>query len=430
MAHRSLPTALLLCALSACSAPTAPSSDSDPCPGTPVTATSPGVVVSLEASTRCLRLPAGDFAVGVYSAAGAAPAAAPAPAVLPLPRRAPARVRLPSDLRVGARFPVQTYLGHDTAQVLDNHGGFIVALALGASAGVPAGIVERDRRAVRLALAQLPLLREAYGHEDPVTAPGGPLLILLTRWDPTAGLAATWTDLEGGVPLSYVILNLDARRSESPRLAGYDLEAYRVRTTVHELAHTYQARFIFREGIPRPVPAWALEGSADLLAGEAIRRHLGVPAGGNWRWEAHVNADDSHFALAVEPFGLTGNVGGGYRDAAAYLRWSSRHAVRSVAQTARLAMQEPSVTGPADADAVARWAAALALDERVTHGDPDFRDAAAGGSWRSLPATQPLTAETTAGQAGFVRLRGPGTFPLAPRPGQHWAIGQARTPVE
>jgi hypothetical protein len=423
--------AALLLAAAACgdAAPTA----SAPACAPDVTAPTTSGATVVPSGARCIELPSGDFVLGAYTPGTAGQTAGPSASLGPALRG----LVLPGAIQVASEFPVVTFLGSDTAQVVDVlAGGVAVAVLRRSSSGADASTIARDRAAVRDAMGMLSLLRAVYPTTAaPSSAPGAPLLVLLGRWDPALGLASTWTDAGS----SYVVLNLDVARSRMPGLAGYDTRAYRTRTTIHELAHAFEARWRAEQGVA-PAMSWAAEGVADLIAGEAARRRTGASA--NWEWRVHLTPDDPDFSVAVEPSSMSGRLGAGYRDAAAFLRWGAgRLAARSgtsreqaLGAVARAALRERSADGPGMDGPVARlldgdghalaaqWAAELGGDDRGRDGDPDFRSVTSDSDhgWAEHDTRASLPPVGAQGSAVYLRVAGGRSLPLPTAPGVRW----------
>ncbi len=425
--------ASLLLATAACgdAGPTASAPACAPDVTAPAT---PGAAV-VPSGARCIELPSGAFVLGAYTPGTAGQTAAPS-ASLAATRHT---LVMPGAVQVGSEFPVVTFLGSDTARIVDVlAGGVAVAVLQGSSAGADASTIARDRAAVRDAMGTLSLLRAVYpAAAAPSSAPGAPLLVLLGRWDPALGLASTWTDAGS----SYVVLNLDVTRSRVPGLAGYDTRAYRTRTTIHELAHAFEARWRTEQGIA-PAMSWAAEGVADLIAGEAARRHTGASA--NWEWRVHLSPDDPDFSVAVEPASMSGRLGAGYRDAAAFLRWGAGRLAagsgisreQALGEVARAALRERSADGPGADGPVARlldgdghalaaqWAAELGGDDRGRDGDPDFRSVTSDSNhgWAEHDTHASLPPVGAQGGAVYLRVGGGRNLVLPTAPGVRWVV--------
>src|SRR3954447_7950387 len=74
---------------------------------------------------------------------------------------------------------------------------------------------------------------------------------------------------------------------------------------------------------PRSVsfgPAWALEGTADLVAMEVVRRSLGIGASANWGWQSRLRVPNDGVTYALQPADTRGRVSRGYYDAASFLQ--------------------------------------------------------------------------------------------------------------
>lgn len=158
----------------------------------------------------------------------------------------------------------------------------------------------------------------------------------------------------------------------------------------------------------------------------------------------HLTPDDPDFSVAVEPSSMTGRLGAGYRDAAAFLRWSAaRLAARggmsreqAIGEVARAALRERSADGPAadgpiahalgaDGHALAaQWAAELGGDDRGLDGDPDFRGATSDPvhGWAEHDSHAVLPPAGAQGRAVYFRVNGGGSTPLPTLPGTRWVV--------
>jgi hypothetical protein len=370
------PLALLVTAsiLAACggagSAPTATAPAGEPsCTATASVNLQPGQTQTLTAAeAACFRLAAGDgaeYALAGYDAraleasragqaegsladprytvadatSGAARSVSAAPAAIPAVQR-PADVRYSSAAaldaadpfaratpwRQGERFQVKPLEGSQPVQarVVSIVGGrFALAVVEGDEAGA-SKVIEQATEALQfLAQRGVPLLQSTFSPSIPATSAGsGQLLILATAWDPANGAAATWTREDETGAYSFVWLNLNLRPGKGEGFAMYDHASYRVKVLGHELTHAWQAGWLHEAHASghdaAQAPAWSMEGGADFVAMDLVRRFLGV--GSNWKWSDHLEPSKASVIYALEPSDARGRLTWGYYDASSLLR--------------------------------------------------------------------------------------------------------------
>lgn len=367
------PLALLIttAALAACggagSAPTAATAEAQPsCTATASVSLQPGQTQTLTAQeAACFTLAAGDgaeYALAGYDAraleasragqsagtladprytiADATHGAARSVSAAPAPFDAPAR---PADVRYsgaaaqdaadpfarttpwrqGERFMVKPLEGSQPVQarVVSIVGGrFALAVVESDEAGA-ARVLEQATEALQfLAQRGVPLLQSTFSESVPSTSPGsGQLLVLATAWDPAKGAAATWTRQDAGAAHSFVWLNLNLRPGKGEGYAMYDHASYRVKVLGHELTHAWQAAWLNEQSHAAALaPAWSMEGGADFVAMDLVRRFLGV--GANWKWSDNLEPSRESVVYALEPFDARGRLSWGYYDASSLLR--------------------------------------------------------------------------------------------------------------
>lgn len=224
-----------------------------------------------------------------------------------------------------------------TARVLRVYdGGFVAAWFEGDNeAGLPRFLAQLDSAWTMIDAHALPLLRRAYSPEaDPRTSPGsGQFLVILRAAG--RGDAWGWTSADrsfGGGPRLWT----DVKVRDYPgamRLA--ELMA-------HEIGHAYQAMYMYRT---RPAGTeesyagatfWGVEGGADLVSFELVRRAAGVGLTANFDGAGAAGGARQRMRQWAHPG--TGTLTDGYASAAGFLR----------AQAARLAL-----AGAGEDDAVA-----------------------------------------------------------------------------
>lgn len=267
------------------------------------------------------------------SAAGASPVAAALPAHVE-PARSTAAADVSDDSpfaretpwRAGERFSVAPIEGSGpvTARVVRVVGGrFVLAVMEKDEAGAQQALEQAGAALEFLAQRGVPLLQSAFSADIPATSAGsGQLLILATAWDPAKGAAATWSREDGQGAWSFVWFNLNLRGGKGQGYEMYDHASFRVKVLGHELTHAWQADWTHGErGGTAPSDAgWSVEGGADFVAMDLVRRYLNVGQNSNWRWSDNLEPGRESVVFALEPFGAQGRVTWGYYDASSLLR--------------------------------------------------------------------------------------------------------------
>ncbi|HEU4881189.1 MAG TPA: hypothetical protein VFT45_03055 [Longimicrobium sp.] len=373
------PLALLVtsAALAACggagagSAPTAATPEGGPsCTAAASVSLQPGQTQTLTAAeAACFRLAAGDgaeYALAGYDARGleasragqaagsladpqytvadathgAARSLSAAPSATGAPRR-PLDVRYASasaldaadpfarttPWRAGERFQVKPLEGNQPVQarVVAIVGGFALAVVEGDEAGA-SKVLEQATEALQfLAQRGVPLLQSTFSASTPSTSAGsGQLLVLATAYDPAKGAGATWTREDATGAYSFVWLNLNLRPGKGDGFAMYDHASYRLKVLGHELTHAWQAAWLHEThaggDAAAQAPAWSIEGGADFVAMDLLRRFLGVGLGSNWKWSDHLEPSKESVIYALEPSDARGRLTWGYYDASSLLR--------------------------------------------------------------------------------------------------------------
>lgn len=227
-------------------------------------------------------------------------------------------VRRAAPWREGDRFPLAELgeAGSATARVARVYGGHLV-LAV-AEGEVPAGGAEewlaRADSAFGMAVSGgYPVLRAALTRTLPLTSAGSGQLLVVARRDPGGPAGASATLTVEGEKRSYLLLNTAFESSTTGML----------RTLVHELAHAWQEQYA-RESRPAGAAgsgvgaAWAVEGTADLLAAVALARVNGIGITGNWEWAPRLG-DARHAAYALLAANARGELAQGYESGASFL---------------------------------------------------------------------------------------------------------------
>lgn len=226
--------------------------------------------------------------------------------------------------REGERFAVAPLEGSGTVtarvvRIVD--GRFALAVVEGDEAGA-ARVLQQAAEALQyLSREGVPLLDGAFSPGVPTTSAGsGQLLVLAAAWDPDRGAAAAWSAPAEDGAHTFVWLNLNLRPGVRAGYEMYDHTAFRIKVLGHELAHAWQAAWEARSPAGGRAPAWAVEGGADLLAMEMVRRHLRIAEASNWRWHQHLQPGLGSVVYALEPAATEGHLARGYFDASSLLR--------------------------------------------------------------------------------------------------------------
>jgi hypothetical protein len=244
--------------------------------------------------------------------------------------------------REGERFQVKPLEGSQPvgARVVRIIGGrFVLAVVEGDESGAGRVLDQATEALQFLAQRGVPLLQSTFSPSIPATSAGsGQLLVLATAWDPAKGAGATWTrDAH-----SFVWLNLNVRPGKGDGFAMYDHTSYRVKVLGHELTHAWQASWL-REAHAQghAAPAWSMEGGADFVAMDLVRRFLGVGLAANWKWSDHLEPSKSSVIFALEPFDASGRLTWGYYHASSLLR-DLQSRLMAAGMSAEAAMAEVS----------------------------------------------------------------------------------------
>jgi hypothetical protein len=232
--------------------------------------------------------------------------------------------------REGDTFPVHHLEGGDVVsarvvRVMD--GRYVVAVV---DADVPNGRFAGDvGKALDFMRATgFGVLDRTFGQRRPVTSEGsGQLLVLLTAWNPDNGAGATWTTAspDGSGVFSYVLMNTNYRGGVRQGYEMYDFPTFRLKVLAHEMTHAWQMRYAYetQDGADRRVnmgPAWSMEGCADLVSMDVLRRYLDIGLTANWDWSRKLYAGNDAVIYALEPADQRGYLPRGYFDGASFLR--------------------------------------------------------------------------------------------------------------
>jgi hypothetical protein len=233
--------------------------------------------------------------------------------------------------REGDTFPVRHLEGGDVVtarvvKVLD--GRYVVAVV---DADVPSGKFAGDvgRALDFMSQKGFAVLDRTFGQRRPVTsAASGQLLVLLTAWNPDNGAGATWTTAspDGSGVFSYVLMNTNMRGGVRTGYEMYDFVSFRLKVLSHELTHAWQMRYAYEtqdgqaERHVNMGPAWSMEGCADLVSMDVLRRYLDIGLTDNWDWSRKLYAGNEAVIYALEPADQRGMLPRGYFDGASFLR--------------------------------------------------------------------------------------------------------------
>jgi hypothetical protein len=228
--------------------------------------------------------------------------------------------------QAGERFTVAPLEGSAavTARVVRIVGGrFALAVIEKDEAGAQKVLEQAGAALEFLAQRGVPLLQSTFHADVPATSAGsGQLLVLATAWDPAKGTAATWSREDATGAYSFVWLNLNMRGGMGEGFEMYDHATFRIKTLGHELTHAWQAAWMkSAHGHASPAAAgWSIEGGADFVAMDLVRRYLGVGHAANWRWSENLEPRRESVVFALEPYGAQGRLTWGYFDASSLLR--------------------------------------------------------------------------------------------------------------
>jgi hypothetical protein len=172
------------------------------------------------------------------------------------------------------------------------------------------------------------VLDRVWGAGQPSTSDGsGQVLIVFTAWNPDqgGGSASTLAAPDGSGIHTFVWLNLNVRPGVRDGFDMTDVPSYRLKALAHELTHAWQMRYAYfsQPAGPRSVsfgPAWAMEGTADLVAMDLVRRSMNVELTSNWNWQDRLRSPNNGITLALQPADTRGRVARGYYDAASFLQ--------------------------------------------------------------------------------------------------------------
>jgi hypothetical protein len=372
--------------------------------------------------------------------------------------------------REGERFTVAPLEGTEpaTARVVRVVGGrFVLAVVEKDEAGAQKVLQQSVEALEFLAQRGVPLLQSTFHATVPTTSAGSSqLLILATAWDPAKGAAATWSRDDA----SFVWLNTNLRGGMGEGYEMYDHASYRLKVLGHELTHAWQAAWLRAEHghASSAAAAWSLEGGADFVAVDLVRRYLNVGQTANWRWSEHLEPRRESVVFALEPYGAQGRLTWGYYDASSLLRDLQARLIAgglspeaAMAEVSRGAVEgwhgtdgdggacaglverlRPRLGAGWDpASAVLLWTATQAADDRTSNpalNNPTYYDvgnADARYGWKAAAEVRTGSGERAAvsqvaGGSFYVRLRGSSAAGVlsatSSTPDARWMIARVR----
>ena len=194
-------------------------------------------------------------------------------------------------------------------------GGFVVAWYEGdAPDRLPRTLALLDSVMPVVQARALPLLRHTLADSLPRTSAGsGQYLIVLRAYPGSGSQAATGATNLNGEIYAWTWIGMGPFTSHAS--LGY--------IVAHEVTHAYQmmrSRGTIRETGGLPVsPVWGVEGGADLIATEMLRRQAGLGLDTNFDWrQPGTDPFAAWWARHAHPG--TGEITRGYGDAAGFLR--------------------------------------------------------------------------------------------------------------
>ena len=158
----------------------------------------------------------------------------------------------------------------------------------------------------------VPLFQTVFGASLPATSVGsGQLLTIIGDFQHSSVGGGCCGDGSG----PWAVVTLGSWHASTSSEIFYLL--------THEFAHTWQMRWYYDTrpagGSQTPTPTWGIEGGADLLALEAVRRRAGVPWGANRTFDSLNDAALPEGPLYKEIM-ARGDIFQGYEQAASFLR--------------------------------------------------------------------------------------------------------------
>jgi hypothetical protein len=146
------------------------------------------------------------------------------------------------------------------------------------------------------------------------------IVVVLTRRTEAAGvrgMAYAHAVPAGERVTSHVTITLGAAQAKTAEL---------VSVLAHELAHTRQHEHMSATspsgGTPSAYFPWAAEGGADLIAQEVVREHLGIAPMQPLTLDDRLDGSAAQWRFYYTVGALArGSIGGGYNDAAGFLRY-------------------------------------------------------------------------------------------------------------
>jgi hypothetical protein len=160
----------------------------------------------------------------------------------------------------------------------------------------------------------VPLMGTAFGAPRPITSAGSGQLLVVAGSHVDTRPSRSWSRASGDSVNAWIELWLDA--ADVPRATSL---------LAHEMAHAYQRAWLHASRSPgvagssADVTRWGVEGGANLISYEVVRRIAGAPLAGNFDWR-NPGPDPFLAYYALRAQSSSGDVTGGYDGTMPFLR--------------------------------------------------------------------------------------------------------------